>query len=64
MKDETLTIPYYRVEGMLRHQQELEQIMNPESVQVANAIIGYLQSAEFFVLVGLLLAYRFAKNRR
>ena len=47
----------YHVDKMLRHQQELQEIMHPESVQILTAFFVYLQSWEFFALVILFLVY-------
>lgn len=48
----------YRQKKAIEAYEEAQQIMNPESVQIANTIIGYLQSSEFFGVLVLIMMYR------
>jgi hypothetical protein len=57
-----VTVQPYYVEKMLRNQELLREIMYPESVQVALAIISYLQSWEFFALIIVFMSYRVLKK--
>jgi hypothetical protein len=50
----------WRLQRAEQHLAELHQIMQPESVQVAQAIIGYLSSYPFMTLVILVMLYRAA----
>jgi hypothetical protein len=52
----------YRLSRADQHFDELSEIMNPESVQLLQAILSYLGSVEFFFLVFLFLAYRLVRK--
>ena len=51
-------LPQWRLKDAADAYQAAQEIMNPESVQVVNAITGYFQSSEFFWLVVIVIFYR------
>ena len=51
-------LPMYRQKQAIEAYEEAQEIMNPESVQIAQTVIGYLQSNEFFGLLMLIMLYR------
>ena len=51
-------LPQWRLKGAADAYQEAQEIMNPESVQIAQTVIGYLQSNEFFGLLLMVMLYR------
>jgi len=56
-------IPEYLLKRADRHLDTLQDIMNPESVQLAQVIVDYLNSGGFYLLIMSFLAYRLIKLR-
>ncbi len=55
-------LPIYRQKQAIEAYEEAQEIMNPESVQIAHTIIGYLQSGEFFWLLIIVALYRLVRH--
>lgn len=64
LTEENEVSPYW-VQKMLESQQELHEIMNPESVQIINALIPLVMQLADYVFLGfvLYLVYRYALSR-
>ena len=58
MDDHEPQLSSYRQKQALQAYEEAQETMNPQSVQITDAVISYLQSGEFIALFVLLLTYR------